>query len=122
MAMAKMQLTQEQFDSLCYEAKELHEYWREWNQNLYEEAAKDGSLYELVSTKGQEMQDEIDSLIQQGLRVNEAREIVWGEIYISYQTPEPEQTEPVLDFLQQLRKNAMTMTEEELEAWMESYE
>ena len=81
---AKMALTQQQYQSLCAEAKDLHDYWREWNRKLYEEAAKDGSLYSLVATKGQEMQDEMDSLMQQGLYRHEAREIVWQEIYSSY--------------------------------------
>ena len=82
---AKMALTQAQYQSLCAEAKDLHDYWREWNRKLYEEAAMDGSLYNLVATKGQAMQDEIDELMQQGLYLNEAREIVWEEIYSSYQ-------------------------------------
>lgn len=82
---AKMALTPKQYQSLCAEAKELHDYWREWNRNLYEEAATDGSLYQMVATRGQEMQDEIDELMQQGLYLNEAREIVWAEIYSSYQ-------------------------------------
>ena len=119
---AKLGLTHQQYMSLCAEAKDLHDYWREWNQKLYTEATKDGSLYNLVATKGQEMQDEIDELMHQGMYLNEAREIVWAEIYNSYQTPEPEQKDPMLDFLEQYRKNAMTMTEEELDAWMESHE
>ena len=85
MALAKMGLTHQQYMSLCAEAKDLHDYWREWNQPLYTEATKDGSLYNLVATKGQEMQDEIDELMQQGMYLNEAREIVWAEIYSSYQ-------------------------------------
>ena len=82
---AKMGLTHQQYMNLCAEAKDLHDYWREWNRKLYEEAAKDGSLYNLVATKGQEMQDEIDELMQKGMYLNEAREIVWAEIYSSYQ-------------------------------------
>lgn len=83
---AKMGLTTEQYESLCYEAMRLHDYWREWNHPLYNEAVKDGDLFELVSTKGQRMQDEIDELILQGMYPNEAREIVWEEIYSSYQS------------------------------------
>lgn len=82
---AELGLTHQQYMSLCAEAKDLHDYWREWNQKLYTEAAKDGSLYSLVATKGQEMQDEIDQLMQQGMYYYEAREIVWAEIYSSYQ-------------------------------------
>ena len=85
MAKAKMGLTHQQYMSLCAEAKDLHDYWRKWNPSLYREATKDGSLYRMVATKGQEMQDEIDRLMQQGLYLNEAREIVWEEIYSSYQ-------------------------------------
>ena len=85
MALPKMGLTPQQYQSLCAEAKKLHDYWREWNPNLYREATQDGSLYNLVATKGQEMQDEIDELMQQGMYLNEAREIVWEEIYSSYQ-------------------------------------
>ena len=81
---AKMGLTHEQYMGLCAEAKDLHDYWREWNRKLYEQATRDGSLYNLVATKGQEMQDEIDELMQQGLYLNEAREIVWEEIYSGY--------------------------------------
>lgn len=117
---AKMALTMELYNSLCSEAKDLHNYWQEWNPSLYNEAAKDGSLYELVSSKGQRMQDEMDELMQQGLYRHEAREIVWEEIYSSYKIPEPEEKDPVLDFLEQYKKNALTMTEEELDAWMES--
>ena len=82
---AELGLTRQQYMSLCAEAKDLHDYWREWNPNLYREAAKDGSLYNLVATRGQEMQDEIDSLMQQGMNYYEAREVVWAEIYSSYQ-------------------------------------
>ena len=85
MALPKMGLTHQQYMNLCAEAKELHDYWRKWNPNLYMEATKDGSLYNLVATKGQEMQDEIDELMQQGMYLNEAREIVRAEIYSSYQ-------------------------------------
>ena len=85
MALPKMGLTHQQYMSLCAEAKDLHDYWREWNQELYKESTMDGSLYNLVATKGQEMQDEIDELMQQGMYLNEAREIVWEEIYSSYQ-------------------------------------
>ena len=82
---AKMALTQQQYQSLCAEAKDLHDYWREWNRSLYEEAAKDGSLYDLLLTKGQELQDEMDELIlRKRMQENEAREIVWQEIYSSY--------------------------------------
>ena len=84
MAKAKMGLTHQQYMSLCSEAKDLHDYWREWNQTLYKEATKDGSLYNLVSTRGQQMQDEIEELMKQGLYRYEAREIVWEEIYSSY--------------------------------------
>ena len=117
---AKLALTKQQLSSLCYEARELHDYWREWNPDLYNEAAKDGSLYELVSSKGQRMQDEMDELMQQGLNRWEAHHMVWDEIYSSYQIPEPEEKDPVLDFLEQYRQNALTMTDEELDAWMES--
>ena len=85
MAKAKMGLTHQQYMSLCAEAKALHDYWRVWYKTLYKEATKDGSLYNLVATKGQEMQDEIDELMHQGMYLNEAREIVWAEIYSSYQ-------------------------------------
>ena len=86
MALPKMGLTHQQYMSLCAEAKDLHDYWRQWNQNLYREATKDGSLYNLVATKGQEMQDEMDELIfKQKMPLNQAREIVWAEIYSSYQ-------------------------------------
>ena len=84
MAKAKMGLTHQQYMSLCAEAKDLHDYWREWNQKLYTEATKDGSLYNLVSTRGQQMQDEIEELMKQGQYRYEAREIVWEEIYSSY--------------------------------------
>lgn len=85
MAKAKMALTEKQYYSLPYEGQELHDYWMEWNPSLYNQAVKDGDLYQLLESKGQQMQDEIDSLMQQGLQVNEAREIVWEEIYSSYQ-------------------------------------
>ena len=84
--LAKMGLTKEQYDSLCYEGKELHDYWRQWNQKLYNQAVKDGDLYELVSETGQQMQDQMDRLIQQGYYKNEAHEIVWEDIYSSYQS------------------------------------
>ena len=83
---AKMGLTPEQYNSLCDQAKKLHDYWREWNPKLYNQAVKDGDLYELVSMKGERMQEEMNSLMQQGLYRNEAHEIVWEEIYSSYQS------------------------------------
>ena len=118
---AKMALTQEQYTRLCYEAKRLHDYWREWRPELYNEAAKDGDLLELVSSKGERMMDQILELMQRGMTEAEAREIVWEDEYASYQIPEPEEKDPVLDFLTQYRQNAQTMTEEELDARMESY-
>ena len=117
---SKMGLTPEQYNRLCHEAKALHDYWREWNRKLYEQAVRDGDLYEMVSTQGQRMQDEMDELIQQGLYPNEAHEIVWQEIY-NGQNPSTEEKDPVQDFLEQYRKNALTMTDEELDAWVESY-
>ena len=84
-AKAKMALTQEQYNSLCYEGKELHDYWREWDKKLYNEAAKSGSLYELVSKTGERFQEEMLDLMQRGLNQSEAHEIVWEEIYSSYQ-------------------------------------
>ena len=83
---AKMGLTPEQYNSLCHQGKELHDYWREWNRKLYNQAVTDGDLFDLVSTMGQQMQDQMDQLMQQGLTQYEAREIVWEEIYSSYQT------------------------------------
>ena len=118
---AKMALTEEQYTHLCYEAKRLHDYWREWRPALYNEAAKDGDLYELVSSKGERMMDEILDLMRRGLTESEAREIVWEDEYASYQIPEPEEKDPVLEFLTQYRQNALTMTDEELDAWVESY-
>lgn len=82
---AKIGLTQEQYNSLCHKSKELHDYWREWNRSLYSQAVTDGDLYELVSEMGQQMQDQMDRLMQQGLNQHEAHEIVWEEIYSSYQ-------------------------------------
>lgn len=85
MAEQKMALTRKQYLSLSAEGQELHDYWRKWNPKLYREAAQDGSLYNLCLTKGQEMQDEMDELIlRQKMQENEAREIVWQEIYSSY--------------------------------------
>ena len=52
---------------------------------LYNQAVTDGDLYELVSTMGQQMQDQMDSLMQHGLNQHEAHSIVWEEIYSSYQ-------------------------------------
>lgn len=82
---AKMALTQEQYNSLCWEARLLHKYWMEFRPNLYNQAAKDGSLYDLVSKKGQRMQDEMDELIigPSRLTEQEAREIVWEDEYKS---------------------------------------
>ena len=85
MAELKMALTRKQYLSLSAEGQNLHDYWMQWNPKLYREAAKDGSLYRLLLTKGQEMQDEMDELIlRQKMQENEAREIVWEEIYSSY--------------------------------------
>ena len=82
---AKMGLTQEQYSSMCQQGQELHDYWREWNRKLYNQAVTDGDLYELVSTMGRQMQDQMDQLMQQGLNQHEAHAIVWEEIYSSYQ-------------------------------------
>ena len=81
---AKMGLTPEQYNSLTHQGKELHDYWREWNRKLYNQAVPDGDLYELVKTMGQQMQDQMDSLMQQGLNQHEAHSKVREEIYSSY--------------------------------------
>ena len=62
---AKIGLTPEQYNSLTHQGKELHDYWREWNRKLYNQAVTDGDLYELVSTMGRQMQDQMDQLMQQ---------------------------------------------------------
>ena len=84
MAEVKMALTRKQYLSLSAEGQDLHDYWMKWNPELYRQAAAEGSLYSLCLNRGQEMQDEIDSLMQQGMQLNEAREVVWEDIYSSY--------------------------------------
>ena len=84
---AKMGLTKEQFNSLCHEARLLHNYWREHNPSLYNQAVKDGDLFQLVSETGERMQDQMDDLMfYQHMTEQEAREIVWEDIYSSYQS------------------------------------
>ena len=120
MSKAPMRLTQEQFNSLCHEGRLLHNYWRQWNQNLYNQAWEDGSLYEMVNAKGEQLQEEMDDLVNRGLTEAEAREIVWEEIY---QNREPERAEndPVMEFLHQYKQNAQEMTQEKLDDWVEKY-
>ena len=79
--MAKMLITKEQYRSLSPIGREIHEYWRKWKPEMYKELNEDGSLWEVLKSEDERLNEMIIELMQNGLAEDQAKEIARAEIY-----------------------------------------
>ena len=79
--MAKTLITMEQYESLTVIGKEIHKYWKEFKPQMYKEMYKEGTLWETLKSEDERLLDMACEMIQQGMRENEAMEVVRSQIY-----------------------------------------
>ena len=79
--MAKMLITKEQYHSMSPMGVELHDYWMKWKPEMYKEMAAAGTLWEVLQSEDQRLDEMVISLIHSGLAVDQAKEVARAEIY-----------------------------------------
>ena len=80
--MAKMLITEKQYDSLTPIGREIHKYWKDFKPKMYQEMYKDGTLWETLSSEDKRLDEMMCAMVaEQGLAVDQAMEIVRAEIY-----------------------------------------
>ena len=78
-------ITREDYLNLNSLAKEIHDYWMKWKPNLYNSMSKEEML-EYLENEGQRLDDLAADLIQSGMDVPGALEVVRSQIYDEMQT------------------------------------
>ena len=78
-------ITREEYLNLNSLAKEIHDNWMKWKPNLYTSMSKD-ELLEYLENEGQRLDDLAADLIQSGMDVPGALEVVRSQIYDEMQT------------------------------------
>ncbi len=73
-------ITLEEYANLNSLAKEIHDYWMKWKPSLYDSLSK-VELLNLLEQEGQRLDDLAADLIQNGMSVDGALEVVRAEIY-----------------------------------------
>ena len=80
--MAKMLITKEQYSSLSFIGKEMHDYWMKWKPEMYREMAAAGTLWEVLQSEDQRLYEMGADLVSvQGMAPDMAMEVVRAEIY-----------------------------------------
>lgn len=79
--MAKMLITQEQYNSLSPIGVEIHTYWMKWKPKMYREMHKEGTLWETLKSEDERLFEMICELMQNGLSEDQAKEVARAEIY-----------------------------------------
>ena len=79
--MAKMLITKEQYSSLSFIGKEMHDYWMKWKPEMYKEMAEAGTLLEVLQSEDRRLDEMVIDLIHSGLSEDMAKEIARAEIY-----------------------------------------
>ena len=79
--MAKMLITQAQYNSLSPMGVELHRYWMNFKPKMYREMAEAGTLWPTLESEDNRLDEMVISLIHSGLAVDQAKEIARAEIY-----------------------------------------
>ena len=50
-----MLITQEQYNSLSFVGREIHEYWMKWKPEMYKEMYKAGTLWQILSEEDERL-------------------------------------------------------------------
>ena len=79
--MAKMLITQAQYNSLSPMGVELHRYWMNFKPKMYREMAEAGTLWPTLESEDNRLDEMVISLIHSGLAEDQAKEIARAEIY-----------------------------------------
>ena len=70
-----------QYDLLSPIGKELHDYWMKFKPEMYRQMEKDGTLWEVLMSEDERLDDMVLSLIHNGMTVEQALEVARAEIY-----------------------------------------
>ena len=80
--MAKMLITKEQYSSLSFIGKEMHDYWMKWKPEMYQEMAQAGTLWEVLQSEDNRLYEMGADLVSvQGMAPDMAMEVLRSEIY-----------------------------------------
>lgn len=79
--MAKMLITQSQYNSLSPMGVELHRYWMNFKPKMYQEMAEAGTLWQILESEDRRLDEMVIDLIHNGLAEDQAKEIARAEIY-----------------------------------------
>ena len=80
--MAKMLITQEQYNSLTFVGREIHEYWMKWKPEMYKQMHSEGTLWETLQREDERLFEMGANLVSvQGMAPDMAMEVVRSEIY-----------------------------------------
>ena len=79
--MAKMLITQSQYNSLSPMGVELHRYWMNFQPKMYQEMAESGTLWPTLESEDKRLDEMVIDLIHSGLAEDQAKEIARAEIY-----------------------------------------
>ena len=79
--MSKMLITKEQYSRLSPMGVELHQYWMNFKPKMYKEMAAAGTLWEVLHSEDQRLDEMVIDLIHSGLAEDQAKEVARAEIY-----------------------------------------
>lgn len=79
MAKQKRLLTWEEYTSLSTMGREMHDYWMENKPKMYRELYESGELLPILNRRGDEQDDWIRELMQNGMDLAGARELARSE-------------------------------------------
>lgn len=77
----KSLLTKEQRSQLGSLGLEQDDYWRKYLPKMYKSKAEDGTLFQSLLYRNNEMEEMMQDLMSQGLYENEAREFINEMMY-----------------------------------------
>ena len=79
--MAKMRITKQQYSSLSPMGVELHQYWMNFQPEMYQEMAEAGTLWPTLESEDNRLYEMVINLIHSGLSEDQAKEVARAEIY-----------------------------------------
>ena len=77
----KSLLTKQQSQQLGILGIEQDDYWRKYLPKMYKSKAEDGTLFQSLLYRNNEMEQQMQDLMAQGLYENEAREFINETMY-----------------------------------------
>ena len=77
----KSLLTKEQESQLGCMGLEQNDYWRKYLPKMYKSMAEKGTLFDSLKYRDQEMEQQMQDLMAQGLYESEAREFINETMY-----------------------------------------